>query len=353
VLNKSRDAQLYAQNAQYTALSKQLRIYHDAAKAGGWQPIPAATSLRKGASSPAVSALKKRLQLTKDYPDGDTTAVYNDSLATVIKNIQSRYGLLPNGQVNDSLVKVLNVPVEERLSQIIINMNRARWQGNASTTDSNRIEVDIPAQMLYVMEGARRVMEMPVVVGKEGTGTVMFEGTISQVVFSPYWNVPQSIVKNELMPKMKNNPGYLKEKNMEVVKQNDSVPVIRQLPGKENALGGVKFLFPNRYDIFLHDTPDKSLFKKKERALSHGCIRVAKPDSLAAYILRGQSEWTPEKITAAMKAGKQQEVKVARPVPVRILYLTASVDGSGALLFREDPYGHDARAKQKLFTAGG
>ncbi|RYF82880.1 MAG: hypothetical protein EON98_10895 [Chitinophagaceae bacterium] len=193
-------------------------------------------------------------------------------------------------------------------------------------------------------------MEMPVIVGKEGTGTMAFSDEITKIVFNPYWNIPESIVKNEIMPAMKADPSYLKKKNMEIVKQNDSVPQIRQLPGKDNALGRVKFLFPNSFDIYLHDTPNKDLFAQQNRALSHGCIRVAKPDSLAAFILRRQSEWTPEKISAAMNSGKEQTVDVKNPVPVSITYYTAFADEKGKLNFRHDVYGYDQRTAERMFT---
>ena len=140
---------------------------------------------------------------------------------------------------------------------------------------------------------------------------------------------------------------------MEIVKQSDSLPQIRQLPGKDNALGRVKFLFPNSFDIYLHDTPHKNLFAQQNRALSHGCIRVAKPDSLASYILRGQSEWTPEKIAAAMKSGKEQSAEVKSPVPVVISYQTAWIDEKGKINFRKDVYGYDKKTAARMFTNVG
>lgn len=193
---------------------------------------------------------------------------------------------------------------------------------------------------------------MPVIVGKEGTSTVAFSGNINKVVFNPTWNIPESIVKNEIMPAMKKDPNYLKKKNMEIVSQNDSVPVIKQLPGKDNALGRVKFLFPNSYDIYLHDTPDKSLFKQKDRALSHGCIRVADAEKLASYLLRSHSEWTPAKVREAMNSGREQTITVTNE-PVQISYLSAWVDGTGKLNFRDDVYGRDKKVMARLFTSVG
>jgi murein L,D-transpeptidase YcbB/YkuD len=345
-----RDTSAYASNPQYNMMKQQLQVYYNAAKNGGWQPLASANGLKKGSKSPAVVALKQRLQATNDYPAGDTTNVYNDSLANAVKAAQRTYGLKETGMVNDSLVTALNVPAEQRLQQIIINMNRALWE--MPVTDSNRIEVNIPAQMLYAYNDSGKVLEMPVIVGEEGTNTMAFSGRISQVVFNPTWNVPESIVKNEIMPAMKKDPGYLKKHNMEITGQHDSVPEIKQLPGKENSLGHAKFLFPNSYDIYLHDTPNKSLFKQSDRRLSHGCIRVADAAKLAQYVLQNQSEWTPEKIRQAMTGNQEQKVAVNNPKPVHITYLTAWVDPSGKMNFRNDVYNHDSNAMAMMFTGG-
>ena len=157
-------------------------------------------------------------------------------------------------------------------------------------------------------------------------------------------------MNQKIEPAMEKDKNYLKKKNMEIVKQDDSIPQIRQMPGKDNALGRVKFLFPNSFDIYLHDTPHKNSFEQKNRALSHGCIRVAKPDSLAQYILRGQEEWTHEKIAAAMNSSKEQTVKVKKPVPVSITYSTSWIDEKGKVNFRKDIYGYDKKTAARMFT---
>jgi len=347
LLNKQKDSSAFAANTAYAAMKQQLAIYYNAAKNGGWQPISSGAGLKKGTASPAVIALKKRLQATNDYASGDTSNIFSDSLVVAIKDVQQRNGLAPTGMVNDSLIQALNIPASERVQQILLNMNRLAWM--PAKIENNRIEVNIPSQMLYAYEGNTKVFEMPVIVGKEGTSTVAFSGNINKVVFNPTWNIPESIVKNEIMPAMKKDPNYLKKKNMEIVSQNDSVPVIKQLPGKDNALGRVKFLFPNSFDIYLHDTPDKSLFKRKDRALSHGCIRVADAEKLAAYLLRSHSEWTPVKVREAMNGNKEQTVSVTNE-PVQINYLSTWVDGAGKLNFRTDVYGHDKNVMARMFT---
>ena len=348
LLNKQTDTAAWASNTNYTSLKKHLQIYYTAAKSGGWDSLAIAKGLKKGTKSPAVVALKKRLALTGDYPAGDTSNVYNDSVVAAVKNVQEQYGFQPTGIITDSLVQELKIPAEERLQQILVNMNRSMWMPQQK--DSTQIVVNIPSLQLMVYSDSGKVMQMPVIVGKEGTGTMAFSDEISQIVFSPYWNIPESIVRNEIKPAMEKDPGYLKKKNMEIVKQDDSLPQIRQLPGKDNALGRVKFLFPNSFDIYLHDTPHKDLFAQQNRALSHGCIRVARPDSLAYFLLRDQQDWTPEKIAAAMNSGKEQTVAVKNPVAVSIRYATAFVDEKGRMNFRRDVYGYDQQTAAKMFT---
>jgi L,D-transpeptidase YcbB len=349
ILNRQKDSSMYSDNKVYTALKGQLANYYSVAKNGGWGTITSTGQLKKGTKSPAVIALKKRLQLSKDYNGTDTTNIFSDSLEFAVKSFQQRNGLKPTGIVNDSMITVLNIPVEQRIQQIIVNMNRAMWM--PKQVDSGRIEINIPSQMLYAYADSGKAFEMPVIVGKEGNSTVMFSSNINQIVFNPTWNIPESIVKNEMMPKMKEDKNYLKKNNIEVVKQNDSLPVLRQLPGKNNPLGKAKFLFPNTHDIYLHDTPDKTAFAKQDRALSHGCIRVADAARLAQYLLKDQSDWTAQKINSAMNNGKEETVTLKNREAVNINYLTAWVDNDGYMNFRPDVYSHDKEAMDKMFAA--
>jgi murein L,D-transpeptidase YcbB/YkuD len=227
-------------------------------------------------------------------------------------------------------------------------MGRMRWM--PSEPSGQLIVVNIPEFVMHVYEGNKKAFDMNVVVGKEGHNTVMFTGDLSQIVFSPYWNVPPSIVKNEILPKMESNPGYLESQNMEINGEEDGLPAIRQRPGGKNSLGRVKFLFPNSFNIYFHDTPAKSLFEKDKRAYSHGCIRLQEPEKMANYLLKDDPNWTPEKISAAMNSGDEQYVKLKHPVPVFITYYTAWVDDEGLLNFRDDIYDHDAHLNQKMFV---
>jgi murein L,D-transpeptidase YcbB/YkuD len=346
VLNRQKDSGLNA-DQHFAVMKQQLEIYYQAAKNGGWQPVTSA-GLKKGSQSPAVTLLKKRLQATNDYAANDTSNIFSDSLVTAIKDLQQRNGLAATGSVNDSLLAVLNVPAVERVQQLLLNMNRMKWMQYAA--EGNRIEVNLPSQMLYVYENNNKIMEMPVIIGKGGASTVAFSGRISEVVFSPEWNLPASIVRNEIMPKIKADPGYLKKKNMVITGGSDSMPVIKQLAGKDNPLGRVKFLFPNTFDIYLHDTPDKSQFQKQNRALSHGCIRVANAEKLAQYLLKDQEKWTAEKIREAMNSNKEQNVSIKNAEPVQINYFSAWVDTNGKLNFRNDINGRDKATYARLFT---
>lgn len=334
--------------SQYLLLKQKLGIYNTLAKQGGWRTIIFnGKPLKKGSTSPIVTLIRKRLQLTGEISSTDTSKLFDDSLVNAIKIYQQSNGMRATGQISDTVVRSLNVPVDKRIQQVIINLNRMQWM--PAQQGENYISVNIPDFMLYAFENNTRSFEMPVVVGKEGTNTTIFSGNLDQVVFSPYWNIPASIVKNELLPKMKSDPNYLKSRNMEIVGKNDTLPTIRQLPGKENALGKVKFLFPNRYDIYLHDTNAKDIFKKDVRAVSHGCIRLADAEKMATYLLRNQTGWIPEKIHAAMNGGKEQYVKVNPAMPVMITYYTAWVGENGQLNFRDDIYGNDKKLMQMMF----
>ncbi len=348
ISKKHKDNKYYEEvNKTYKLLKDQLEKYVVLAKQGGWQAITAtAKKVKKGSSSASVIQVKKRLQLTGDMAV-DTTALFNDQLEAGIKKFQIRYGYKPTGILTDGLIKDLNVPVTNRIEVILLNMGRMQWMINEPKGEM--IVVNIPEFILHFKDGASTVFDMPVVVGKEGHNTMMFTGNLNQVVFSPYWNVPESIVKKEILPAMERNGNYLASHHMEITGEEDGVPVIRQLPGADNSLGRVKFLFPNSFNIYFHDTPSKSLFNSDKRAYSHGCIRLSDPVKMANYLLKGNSKWTPAKIDTAMNSEKEQYVKLEKPVPVLITYYTAWVDDNGLLHFADDIYGHDKVMVQKMF----
>ena len=332
----------------YRALKEQLGRYYEIAKKGGWPTIPTdKKTYKKGTSAPAIALIKRHLQLTGDMPAGDTSQVYNDTLEMGIMNYQRRFGYTPDGKITAGLIKEMNVPAVARVQQLLINMGRMRWMPNRPS--GNLIVVNIPEFVLHLYDGQKKVFDINVVVGKEGHNTMMFTGDLNQIVFSPYWNVPPSIVRNEILPAVAKDPGYLARNNMEEVGMEGDLPKIRQLPGPDNSLGRVKFLFPNSFNIYFHDTNAKSLFNKDKRAFSHGCIRLEEPEKMAQYLLRNQPEWTPERIEDAMNSGVEKYVKLKDPIPVFITYYTAWVDETGQLNFREDIYGHDEKLAGRMF----
>ena len=346
---KHKDNKYYEDvNNTYKLLKEKLEKYYAIAKQGGWPQITAtAKQLKKGISSPEIVILKKRLEFTSDMA-ADTTPIFNETLESGIKNFQIRFGYTPTGILTDGQIKDMNVPVVNRIQQLLINIGRMQWMINEPK--GQMIVVNIPEFILHVKDGAKKVFDMNVVVGKEGHNTMMFTGNLNQVVFSPYWNLPESIVKKEILPAMERNPNYLASHHMEITGNEGGLPVIRQLPGDDNSLGKVKFLFPNSFNIYFHDTPAKSLFDKDKRAYSHGCIRLSDPEKMANYVLKDNTEWSPESINSAMNSQEEKYVKLKNPIPVLITYYTAWVDENNLLHFADDIYGHDKAVIEKMFT---
>ena len=352
LLNKKhKDDKYYEEvNAVYGLLKDQLAIYNDIYKKGGWPLINSKSkSYKKGMTAPEIADIKRRLQLTGDMQGQDSSQVFTEPTESGVKNFQRRHGLKVTGIVDKPTLRELNVPALQRIKQLLINMDRVRWLPQQQ--NGNMIMVNIPAFTLHVMEGKDEAFDMDVVVGKEGHNTRIFTGQLSQVVFSPHWNIPRNIVEKEILPEIEMDRDYLEKENMEVIGETeDGVPEIRQKPGPKNALGKIKFLFPNSYDIYFHDTPAKSLFKKNKRAFSHGCIRLSNPVQLAQYLLNDQPGWSLSKIQKAMNSGEEKFVKLKTTVPVLITYYTAWVDEQGILNFREDIYDHDLELSKKMFT---
>ncbi len=335
-------------NTYYKRLKAALIRYYQVEQRGGWQAVKLdKKSLRVGDSSVTVAQLKSRLSRTGDFTVEDSSAIFTDSLAEAVKRFQYRYGLTSDGVVGESMVKELNKSVEQRIRQILINLERMRWV--PEDVKGDYLLVNIPEFKLHIFENAIPIKHMNVVVGSGQHNTVIFSDELKYVVFSPYWNVPTSIVKNEIMPGIKKNSNYINSHNMEITGYSGGIPHVRQKPGPNNALGRVKFLFPNNYNIYMHDTPAKSLFGETRRAFSHGCIRLAEPEWLAQFLLRKDSTWTDEAIKKAMQSNKEKWVTLNQTIPVYIGYFTAWVDSKGLLNFRNDVYGHDAKMEKLMF----
>lgn len=327
---------------QYSLLRDYLLKYRDLDEKGSWFEIKTGNkSLNPGDSSMVIQQVRQKLYEIDDLKENNSGLVYDAELENAVKQFQFRHGLNDDGVLGKATIAELNVPYQHRIKQLLVNMERSRWL--PLSPDGDYLVVNIPEFKLHVYNSGNLLWSCNVVVGKAIHNTVVFSGELKFIVFSPYWNVPQSIVRNEVLKDMRRDRNYLAKHNMEITGYRDGLPEIRQKPGPSNSLGLVKFLFPNSYNIYLHDTPAKSLFKESSRAFSHGCIRISEPFKLAQFLLRNDPAWDDEKITAAMNAGKERFVSLSDKVPVFIAYLTAFVDRDGRINFRKDIYERDER----------
>lgn len=336
-------------NAQYEALRSQLKRYRELDSVAGTVSIPAPKkALKPGDSSSIIPMIRTRLVQLGDLAKDNKQNIYDAELEKGVVSFQQRHGLKDDGIIGKVLVDELNVPIRKRIETIVVNMERTRWVPVEYTTSPNHILVNIPEYKLHLYEGNKETWSCNVVVGEEENKTVVFRGVLNNIVFSPHWNIPESIVKEEILPEMEKDSHYLEKQDLEITGEKDGIPVIRQKPGKENSLGLVKFMFPNTHNIYLHDSPAKELFNRNERAFSHGCVRVSEPVKLAAFLLRDQPEWTDQRIDEAMNSGEEKWVKLKTKVPVVIAYFTSWVDSAGKLNFRKDIYDNDQRLARMI-----
>ena len=329
-------------NSKYEILKKHIEKYRALEKEGDYFKIKLEKiSYRLGDSSVVIRQIKLRLNSLGDLQNRNPDPFFDLQLEDAVKQFQIRHGLLDDGIVGKETIAELNVSYKQRIKQLIVNMERFRWVPENLTTDY--IVVNIPEFKLHVFSNKQLQWSCKVVVGKVMNKTVVFNADLKYVVFSPYWNVPQSIVRNEILKNIRKDKNYLQKHQMEITGYRNGLPEIRQKPGTLNALGKVKFIFPNSYNIYLHDTPSKSLFNEPIRAFSHGCIRVSEPFKLAQFLLRNQPEWDDTTIHAAMDLGKEKYVSLPDKVSVSIVYFTSFVDSEGRINFRKDIYGRDKR----------
>ena len=337
-------------------------------------PLP--KSVRKvhpGGRYDAVAAIAERLRRAGDLredaelaPDG----LYDGAVVDAVRAFQERHGLKADGVLGRETLAALATPFATRVRQIELSLERLRWL--PELPPGPVIAVNIPSFRLWAFANARRdsasALTMPVIVGGAVSAkkTPVFIGDMKYVEFSPYWNVPPTIQKNEIVPKLKHDPGYWDREGFEAVPAGGKGGAItelsastldglaqgglrvRQRPGEKNALGQVKFVLPNTMDIYLHGTSAPQLFERSRRDFSHGCIRVSDPTTLAMFVLADQPEWTPERITEAMDAENLSTVRLARSIPVLIFYTTAIVDAKNRVLFQADIYGYDAKLEKAL-----
>ena len=334
----------------YAGLSKELERWRTIVAKGGWQPIPEiAKNVKPGSPiDPAVAtALANRLAVegispaasnaatdsTRNSPSTTTRSVYDHALAGAVAEFQQRHSINVDSSLGKETIDAMNVPASYRLGEIAANMERYRWLPR--TFGTRYIFVNVPAFKLEAFDSGQRVLEMKVIVGQEyqDKATPVFADSMETVVFRPYWNVPPSIAEKEIFPK---GGAYMARENMETFNDHGRTGV-RQRPGPKNALGFVKFLFPNDFNIYLHDTPNHELFNKDVRAFSHGCIRVEKPDELAQWVLG----WPADKVEQAMHDGPNDRgVRLPRKIPVYITYFTTYIN-DGQLYFGNDLYNRD------------
>ena len=336
-------ATLSPTSAQYHALRAGRVRYAALAEAGGWESLPEGPTLRPGERADMVSALRARLAM-EGYGAAETVeaTLFDPALEAAVRAFQESHVLEVDGVVGPATRRALNVPAAERLAQIDANLERWRWLPAALPPD--RLEVDTGAQEAVLYRGGAPVLKMRAIVGAPKHPTPMFASRIEAVVFNPPWNVPPSIARNELLPAEARRPGLLASMGIRWVDGR-----LQQRPGPNNSLGQVKFDIPNRFGVYLHDTPGKGLFAQPVRAFSHGCMRLEKPRDLAAVLLARQGG-SPRTVEAAIAAGTTRRVNLRHPIPVYVLHYTVRAE-AGRLSFRPDIYGWDRKLAETLARA--
>lgn len=342
---------LLPQHPAYGRLRAALFLYRTMAP---WPSVPPGPPLARGQRGERVSALRKRLAATGDLGAGGWRRDFFDSsLEEAVVRFQQRHGLEPDGVAGRSTLSAMNVPIEKRIRQIELNMERWRWFPKGL---ARRFVVVNSADFeLVVVEDGFEALRMRVVVGKPYWKTPAFSAKMTYIVLNPSWNIPKKIAQREVLPAIRKDPGYISKQGIEVFKGETPIDpasadlskdasglMLVQRPGPLNPLGRVKFMFPNPYAVYLHDTPSKGLFEKTVRTFSHGCIRIERPMELAQLVLRDKPGWDRAKILAEIEKGKETTVTLPEPIEVHIFYWTAWVDERGDLQFREDVYGRDA-----------
>lgn len=352
----------------YKRLKDQLKKYRDIAAAGGWEAIPEGETIKLNMVDERVVALRTRLKLTGDLKSYtyDEEQLYDETVAAAVKAFQKRHGLDIDGNLGKSTLATLNVPVDRRIQQIELNMERCRWL--PQSLGKKYIMVNLPAFELELINDGAVEMEMIVATGKPYRQTPVFSAKMTYLVLNPYWTVPPTILTQDILPAQMKNPNYLDNLNIKVLGGDGSVLsassidwsamnprsfpyTLRQDPGKNNALGQVKFIFPNTYNIYMHDTNHPEVFTKADRALSSGCIRLSRPLDMAKYFLLGDAGWTEQQLSKVLASEQNYSVILKEPVQVHMQYWTAFVDETGQLNFRKDVYSRDDRVMEVLYEA--
>jgi len=350
----------------YAQLRTELANYRRIAADGGWVTIPEKTTLKKGSNGNTVTILKHRLVIAGDL-DGATLGIdehFDGILQEALQRFQERHGLKASGVMDEETRKALNFSVEKRIRQIEWNMERWRWLPDE--LGPRYIMVNIPDYRLFVVENQVTIMSMKTVVGKLTQPTPVFMDNMSYLELNPTWNLPKSIVADEMIPKAKKDPNFLTKKRIRIYNWSSTAQEIdpysidwatvnpKKFPYRMiqdigvNPLGRIKFMFPNQFDVYLHDTTQKSLFQRSKRMYSHGCIRVERPYELGEWVLKDDPAWSKVRLLKEIKKGKRQVVNLPKHIPVYVIYLTAWFDTRGHIHFRDDIYDYDKSLEKVL-----
>ena len=347
----------------YTLLKSVLKKYRDIQEARGWEAVPEGPTLKPGMTDKRVPLLRKRLSITGEFNGAATDSTnYDEDLKAAVMRFQYKHRLEADGAIGKNSYAALNTPVKTRMDQIRVNLERARWVFHKLPADF--LAVDIVGFRAYHFEGLNRTWSSKVQVGKPFRKTPVFKSKIKYIVFNPTWTVPPTILEQDILPKIKKNPGYLSKMKISVIdrkgrrvdpksvnwsKYSKTVPyTLRQEPGPHNALGRIKFIFPNKYFIYLHDTPSRSLYGRKDRAFSSGCIRVEKNFELAELLLNDPEKWNRESIQKLLDTNETTRVNLPQPKPVMLLYATIRFDENNNYIFKNDVYERDRQVLEGL-----
>ncbi|MFV5691013.1 L,D-transpeptidase family protein [Flavobacterium sp. LT1R49] len=333
---------------QYYKLREVLKKYRQIEKNGEWNTITMDSleaEYKPNDSSKTIGQIRQRLVVTGDLEQDSKSNRYDAELMAGVLNYKKRHGYKIDYLLTSKHIKRMNIPIENYIKSIIVNMERCRWIAPELTKADEYIIINIPSYKLIFKKNGKNELESKVLVGKNMTETVVFSSNITKIIFSPYWNIPKSIIKNELMDAIARDENYLEKHNIEWNKGN-----ARQRPGPKNSLGLVKFVFPNTNDIYLHDTPSKDLFQYEYRAYSHGCININKAKELALLILKDDPDWPIERIDEAMKGEVETPCILKKKIPVHIGYFTTWVNDAGEISFYNDIYIRDDRLAELLIA---
>ncbi|MGI9413103.1 MAG: L,D-transpeptidase family protein, partial [Hyphomicrobiales bacterium] len=353
---------LAPQSPRYARLKTKLAEYRQIDMKGGWIEIPKGEVLKPDMEDERVSVLRDRLIQMGDLETGAHTGlVYDGTLVEGVKRFQYRHGIDQDGVIGPATLAQFNVPIDTRIEQMELNLERRRWM--PAHFGDYYVFVNLADQFLKVVRHPKTIHTANVVVGKPYHRTPVFSENMKYIVVNPYWNVPRSIAVNEYLPKLKRNPGALASQNIKVLASGGVISPysvdwasytrrtfpfrLRQDPGKRNALGKVKFMFPNKFNVYIHDTPSKSLFSRSSRAFSHGCVRVQDPQALAEVLLAEQS-WSKAKVGGMFATSRKRVVKLKQEIPVHITYLTSWVNKDMGVHFRKDVYNRDELLAEAL-----